>query len=117
MHTDVAALLIDIEAELRRLGFWDAVAPSDEALASDQPFAVDTLSLPQWLQFIFLPTMYGLIEAREPLPERCGIVPMAEEYFRHQSTAATVLLETLATMDKLLSGDALDYSVQADFSN
>ena len=117
MHTEVAALLIDIEAELRQLGFWDVVAPSEEALASNQPFAVDTLSLPQWLQFIFLPTMYRLIEVEAPLPERCGIVPMAEEFFRHQSASAAALIKTLATIDKLLSGDALDYTVQAGSTN
>jgi uncharacterized protein YqcC (DUF446 family) len=62
MNTGVAALLIDIEAELRQLGLWDKLPPSQEALASDQPFSIDTLTLPQWLQFIFLPTIYQLLE-------------------------------------------------------
>ena len=58
MRTDVAEVLIDIEAELRRLGLWDAAPPPAEALASTEPFAIDTLTPPQWLQFIFLPTLY-----------------------------------------------------------
>jgi uncharacterized protein YqcC (DUF446 family) len=103
MRTDVAAMLIDIEAQLRQLGLWDAVPPSPEALASEQPFCIDTLTLPQWLQFIFLPTLYRMLEQDQPLPERCGIAPMAEEYFRGTGLASTDLVEALLTVDELLS--------------
>jgi len=105
MHTDIAELLIDIEAELRQLGLWDRLPPSPEALASDQPFSIDTLTLPQWLQFIFLPTIYRLLEEGQPLPQRCGIAPMAEEYFRGLGMASGALERALLEMDELLSGD------------
>ena len=49
MRTDIAEVLIDIEAQLRQLNLWQRVAPPEEALASTEPFCVDTLSLPQWL--------------------------------------------------------------------
>lgn len=103
MHTEVAAVLIDIEAELRRLALWDATPPSAEDLASEQPFAVDTLTLPQWLQWIFLPTMYRLIDEKAPLPKKCGITPMAEEYFRGSALAISGLMQALGAVDRLLS--------------
>jgi uncharacterized protein YqcC (DUF446 family) len=103
MQTEVAAVLIDIEAQLRQLGQWDKVPPSSAALASDQPFCVDTLTLPQWLQFIFLPTLYRMLEEQEVLPERSGIAPMAEEYFRGTGLAGGELVEALLRMDQLLS--------------
>jgi uncharacterized protein YqcC (DUF446 family) len=103
MHTQAASLLIDIEAELRRLDCWDAQPPPTRALASTQPFAVDTLTLPQWLQFIFLPRMYALIAAHGPLPGRCGIAPMAEEYFRGCARDTRPLLHALMAMDDLLN--------------
>ena len=106
MHTAIAELLIDIEAELRQLGLWDRLPPSPEALASDQPFSIDTLTLPQWLQFIFLPTIYRLLEEGQPLPARCGIAPMAEEYFRGLGLASTSLEQALSKIDELLSGDS-----------
>ena len=53
MDSQIAELLIDIEAQLRQLGQWDKVPPDADALASEQPFCVDTLRLPQWLQFVF----------------------------------------------------------------
>ncbi len=105
MNTGVAELLIDIEAQLRQLGLWDKLPPSPEALASDQPFSVDTLTLPQWLQFVFLPTIYQLLEEGEPLPGRCGIAPMAEEYFRGLGLASDALEQALLKMDQMLSGE------------
>lgn len=105
MNTAIAALLIDIEAQLRTLDLWDKVPPPPAALVSDQPFSIDTLTLPQWLQFIFLPTIYGLLEQGEPLPGRCGIAPMAEEYFRGTALASAPLEAALLKLDQLLSGE------------
>lgn len=103
MQTQVAAVLIDIEAQLRQLGLWDKVPPSPEALASTQPFCFDTLTLPQWLQFVFLPTIYTMLEEEQPLPERCAIAPAAEEYFRGSRLATAELLAALKCVDNLLS--------------
>ena len=103
MRTAVAELLIDIEAQLRQLGQWDKIPPSTEALASDQPFCVDTLTLPQWLQFIFLPTLYLMLEEGKALPDRCGIAPMAEEFFRGSGLAVVELVAALERIDELLS--------------
>ena len=103
MRTQVAEVLIDIEAELRQLGLWEKIPPSTEALASTEPFCVDTLTLPQWLQFIFLPTIYRMLEEDEALPQRCGIAPMAEEFFRGSGLAIGSLVDALLRMDELLS--------------
>ncbi len=114
VHTDVASVLIDIESELRRLLLWEEEAPSARALASTQPFAIDTLSLPQWLQFIFLPTIYQLIEEERPLPGKCGITPMAEEFFRGSELGVDTLLTALERVDCLLSLEAPDYAPHPD---
>ena len=103
MQTEIAEVLIDIEAQLRQLGLWDNIPPSTEALASTEPFCVDTLTLPQWLQFVFIPTIYSMLEAEEPLPDRCGIAPMAEEFFRDSGLGIEALLQSLESVDELLS--------------
>jgi uncharacterized protein YqcC (DUF446 family) len=103
MRTEIAEVLIDIEAQLRQLGLWDKIPPSTEALASTEPFCVDTLTLPQWLQFIFLPTLYRMLEEEQALPERCGIAPMAEEFFRGSGLAIGELVNSLVKIDELLS--------------
>ena len=103
MRTEVAAVLIDIEAHLRQLGQWDSRPPSAAALASDQPFCVDTLSLPQWLQFIFIPRLYQMLESGQALPGQCGIAPMAEEYFKPLDVNADSLVASIYCLDRQLS--------------
>ena len=103
MRTEIAAVLIDIEAQLRQLGLWEKVSPGAAALASDEPFCIDTLTFPQWLQFIFLPTLYRMLEAGETLPARSGIAPMAEEYFRGSGLRSAELEASLLLVDSLLS--------------
>lgn len=106
MRADVAALLIDVEAHLRQLDLWESEPPPAAALASTQPFCVDTLTLPQWLQFIFLPRMYQLLDAGAPLPGQCGIAPIAEEYFPGLGPVGDELVAALGRIDRLLSGGA-----------
>lgn len=102
-HIAVAEILMDIESELRALQLWQAQAPTVEALASTQPFAIDTLNFAQWLQFMFIPRMYLLIEAKAPLPNNCGIAPMAEEYFSGLQLHSGPLIAHLRRMDVLLA--------------
>ncbi|WP_373088319.1 YqcC family protein [Zhongshania sp.] len=101
----VAEVLIDIEAEMRQIGCWDAIAPASQALRSEQPFAVDTLSFTQWLQFIFIPKIHFLVAEQQALPNACGITPMAQEYFRGQQLPVGGLLSALVRMDELLGGN------------
>lgn len=97
-------LLDAVEAELRNLQQWRDTAPSAEALASTAPFCVDTLSFPEWLQFVFLPRMRWLLEHALPLPGQCGIAPMAEEYFRHPGNNSRLLIGLLQQIDEGLAG-------------
>jgi uncharacterized protein YqcC (DUF446 family) len=107
-HARLADALLAVEMELRRLGLWSAEAPSTEALASETPFCHDTLTLPEWLQFVCLPRMAGLVEAGAPLPEVCAIRPLAEETLGRERDDALALLRQLGELDTLLThgGDA-----------
>ncbi|MEK1905379.1 MAG: YqcC family protein [Pseudomonas sp.] len=100
----VADQLLLIERELRVLGLWGAVAPSAEALASEQPFCVDTLSFDEWLQWLFLPRMKGLLETGGPLPAASGIQPMAEESYKGREAEMQGLLRLLGEFDRLIGG-------------
>lgn len=103
LHIAIAETLIDIEKELRELHLWESEMVSEAALASTQPFAVDTMSFPQWLQFIFLPRMYFMLDQKMPLPRNCGIVPMAEQYFSGLNLHSSLLIERLQKIDVLLT--------------
>lgn len=102
----VADSLIRIEIELRQLGVWESEPPSVEALQSTQPFGIDRLAFTQWLQFVFVGRIKVLIEEGHPLPQVSGMAPMAEEYFLTRKESGKRLINELADMDQLLSGES-----------
>jgi uncharacterized protein YqcC (DUF446 family) len=101
-YKQLASLLLAVEQELRAMQLWDQQRPSAEALASNQPFAIDKLSFNQWLQFMFLPRMAGIIEAASALPESCSIAPMAEEFYKAEQVDAISLIRHLAAIDAFI---------------
>ena len=103
-HITVTGILVELEQELRELYLWDFEFPSAEALASTEPFAIDTLNFPQWLQFIFIPRLYFMIEQQLPLPNNSGVAPMAEQYFQVLNLDSSSVIEFLHKIDNLLSG-------------
>ena len=96
----IAQQLLLIERELRLLGLWSVDSPAPEALASVEPFCVDTLRFEQWLQWIFLPRMKSIVEAGQPLPQASGICAMAEVVYREVRVVS--LLEALRAFDALI---------------
>ena len=100
----LSSLLIDLEAELRQLSLWQSEAPSIEALASSEPFCIDTMNFSQWLQFVFLDRMARLIERRQTLPDSCSIAPMWEEYVKGLELNTGKIMTILKDIDRLLSG-------------
>ena len=103
---EVADSLIRIEAELRRLGLWSATPPPAAALRSQLPFCIDTLEFEQWLQWVFLPRFWALLEKDAPLPNHSGIAPMAEVWFEQKGLRAGELISLLRAFDRLLEVDA-----------
>lgn len=103
---DIADHLLLIERELQVQGWWDDEAPTDEALASTVPFAVDTLSFEQWLQWIFLPRMKLIIELGHPLPNASGILVMAETVFVDRPEQSRALRRLLAEFDQMIAPSA-----------
>ncbi|WP_226648471.1 YqcC family protein [Microbulbifer variabilis] len=104
IYFEVADQLLQLEAELRRMALWQEEIPTAEALASTEPFCVDTLTLPQWLQFIFLPRMHQLIEGEMPLPRQCGIAPIAEEFFKDRGGAEPLVVILKGIDERLQRG-------------
>lgn len=98
----LAEHLLLIERELRVQGWWQEESPSAEALASAEPFCVDTLAFEQWLQWIFLPRMKVLLETGAALPSVSGIQAMAEMVYQQQPRVARRLLELLGEFDRLI---------------
>jgi uncharacterized protein YqcC (DUF446 family) len=103
-HHRIADLLRAIEAEMRRIGLWEELAPSPAALASTLPFCYDTLQFAQWLQWVFLARMRALLQAGAALPAACDIQPLAEHSFAELPQDTARLLTLLGEIDRAISG-------------
>ncbi len=98
----IAEHLLLIERELRALGWWSEVPPSEHKLSSSEPFCVDTLEFEQWLQWIFLPRMKHILEQDMPLPNASGILEMAEMVYTTRQRETQNLQRLLAQFDRLI---------------
>lgn len=78
LYTLVHKKLVTLERVLLLRKRLPVTQPSPQAMQSHIPFAADTMSFEQWLQFIFFPQMYQLINQKRPLPRQMGLAPMAE---------------------------------------
>lgn len=103
IHQRLADVLLEVEAILRRTGKWDEEPPSAAALRSAEPFCIDTLQFPQWLQWKLLPRMKMLLEHRQPLPARSGIAEYAEVCLRGHDPLDLKLLGAIKRFDELIA--------------
>lgn len=101
----IADCLLAIEVELRTLGWWESQAPTAQALASSQPFCVDTLRFEQWLQWVFLPKMKQLLEQGAVPAGNSAITEMGEVAFAGQAQQTASLLDWLRKFDQQFKGD------------
>ena len=99
----IADVLLELEATLRSGGMWDRQQPPESALASTQPFSIDTLRFEQWLQWIFLPRMKHILEQRRPLPGKSAIFTYAQESLLKNDPPTRNLLELVKRFDDLIA--------------
>lgn len=102
-NSSVLSLLDLLAATLEEHDMWEATSPDWSALASTEPFCVDTLSLTQWLQFIFIPRMRALLDAGQPLPCNCAIHPYAEAVWEQPEPGQKAVMAVLSRIDARLS--------------
>lgn len=103
LRADIRLTLTLLERELRRLDAWEHFAPAPERLASDVPFAHDTLEFTQWVQWIFIPRFRAVLEGNHPLPTACAISPVAEDALEKIAGDTGALLDAFRALDRMIS--------------
>lgn len=98
----LAGLLDHIERELKRLELWELQPPSASAFRSPNPFCFDTMSVPQWLQWVFIPRMRETLSMGVPLAAPCQVAPVVELYFEDIGAESGQLLVLLEEFDALM---------------
>ncbi|MEL7291763.1 MAG: YqcC family protein [Pseudomonadota bacterium] len=95
--------LIDVlEQQMRAHQCWQLSPPDAHALASQQPFAVDTLTPSEWLQWIFVPRMRALIGQQQPLPAGFAMAAYFEESWKQQPELLPIV-DAIRQIDEVCS--------------
>jgi uncharacterized protein YqcC (DUF446 family) len=103
IQNQVRLSLQAIEQSMRELALWQATPPEPEAFASPEPFCIGSMSAEAWLQWVFLPRMYALLDAGSPLPTRFAIAPYFEEALKDSEPNCMPLLVQLQRLDLMLN--------------
>ena len=75
---ELTALLNQLEEAMVSEGLYLQERPSEEAFQSTEPFFIDTMSFPVWLQFVFVERLRAIQAAGQPLPKPCHVAEMGE---------------------------------------
>src|ERR1700730_16582390 len=95
----VAAAVDKIEAEMKRIGYWQVAPLNPEQMRFTQAFAMDTMNYTQWLQFIFLPQVRRAITSNQ-FPSASNVGAQAVREFDGDPNA-TGLVTLLSDFDAL----------------
>lgn len=104
IYDQLSNALERLEAAMRAGDMWRQETPDVTALASQEPFCADTLTMSQWLRFILVARLRVLVAQRRPLPANSQIAPAAEVYLKKYSPGARLpVIGVLREIDALLS--------------
>ena len=105
IHNELREHLQQLQAELQTQKLWSATAPDPKALESTVPFMYDTLQLHEWLQWVFVPRLQALMDAKSSLPHQSHIHPLAEhEWEKRTDFDKRQLLLLINRIDATLNG-------------
>lgn len=93
--------LLELEASMKAADLWRMPTPDAEAFASQQPFCIDTMSLPQWIRFVFIARLNALIDARAAMPAKCEVAPAVAAYLQQEKTPAHHQLLIVRAVEKV----------------
>ncbi|MCW8107534.1 YqcC family protein [Alteromonas ponticola] len=93
MPNDILPLLKELEREMKSRALWSTVEPEASALTSTQPFASDTLTFTEWLQFIFIPKFTLLLHSGQALPVDMAIAPAAQVWLKDEEIIQRILFK------------------------
>ncbi|WP_280539095.1 YqcC family protein [Chromohalobacter sp. 11-W] len=103
-HDDLMKALENLIATLRSADMWRVEEPSAAAFASQQPFCVDTMAMPQWLRYVFVARLETLAETESPLPASCDVAPAVDTYLKEApSSVRRVVTDAVAEVDRVVT--------------
>lgn len=106
VHQQLQTALLELEAAMKAADLWRTPTPDAAAFASQQPFCIDTMSLPQWVRYVFVARMNALIDADAALPAKCDVAPAMAAYLMQEKVRASdqlLVVRAVERVDKLVT--------------
>lgn len=100
VHERLAAKADEIEAELRRMGWWDLPEPD---MNFKQAFGMDTMAFGQWVRFVLVPRIREMVAGGSPPPASSMVGVQAAREFDGQPEAER-LSSLLSELDGIVNG-------------
>lgn len=100
LYSKAERKISEIEAEMKRIGYWSDEPLPEEAYEFQQAFAMDTMAFSQWLQFILIPRVRTIIEEKDDFPSDSMVGTQAVREFDGDATASG-LVTLLSEFDDL----------------
>ncbi len=97
--------LEQLETLMRDHHHLQETPPSAGALASSQPFCLDTLEPLEWLQWVLILRMRAFVAAQQPLPQKFAVAPYFEVALASTTPGHAPILLSLAQLDALFMDD------------
>lgn len=89
-----------IEAEMKRIGLWQAESLPESAYEMQEAFGADTMTLSQWLQFIFIPRIQELLKTDGPWPSESEVGIYAAQQFLFLKPDSSGTYSTQGSIDR-----------------
>ena len=102
-YAAVGHKIAEIEAEMRRAGMWRDGPLRPEQYNFARAFAMDTMAFDQWLQFIFIPRVKEIIEARGAFPAGSMVAAQAVREFDTDPRYTPRLGQLLSEFDAMFN--------------
>lgn len=92
----------DVEAEMRRLGWWQDDPPSEETVLVGGAFGQQTVGFTQWLQVVFVKRLRQAASGEIPIPSSSSVSTMAVREFDGYPEDLDRLMDLLHEVDRLV---------------
>jgi len=101
VHQPLSEALDELESTLKMSHLWQVETPTEKAFGSQQPFCVDTMSMPQWLRFVFIGRLQALVDARGAMPATCEVAPAVAVYLQQAQISSNDQQRILKAVERI----------------
>jgi len=100
LYARVTRSINEIEAEIKRIGYWSSEPLPESTYRFQAAFAMDTMTFVQWLQFVFIPRVRDIIAQHGTFPSQSMVGVQAMREFDGDEDASR-LVSLLTEFDEL----------------